>query len=91
MPALPLQKLARILLGVWSSKIFPWTIGEWEVSILTLLVSSLHPGNFCFLLLHLGKGLAGEPLSVAESEVLYVSEFNLNTIVINNMTFSMSV
>lgn len=48
--------------------------------------------NLCFLCLHLGKGLAGEPLSVTESEVvLYVSEFNWNTIEINNMTFSMSV
>lgn len=48
--------------------------------------------NLCFLFLHLGKGLAGEPLSVTESEVvLYVSEFNWNTTEINNMTFSMSV
>lgn len=36
MPTLPPQKLARTLLGLWSSRLLPWTIGEWEVFILTV-------------------------------------------------------
>jgi len=47
--------------------------------------------SLCFNLVRLGWELAGRSVFFTDSDGVYISKLNLNTVEINNMTFSMSV
>lgn len=77
-------------------------LGKCETFILTTIPREPYPhpeppgglyehASLCFILVRLGWELAGRSVFFTDSDGVYISELNLNTVEINNMTFSMSV